>query len=157
MPNVEIQREAMSKLQFLAGTWSGAGRIWKAPDNSIEILQTEHAAFKLEGLLLTIEGAGKTKSDGRIVLQAFGLLSYDDDAGVYRMRAFNDGRWLETEVVLDHSDHALHWGFRLGQISTDSPLNIDEHGDWTELHQLTMGSEPPRLLMEIAVQRDSSM
>jgi hypothetical protein len=31
------------------------------------------------------------------MLQAFGLISYDDQAGVYRMRAFNDGRWLEAK------------------------------------------------------------
>ena len=30
-----------------------------------------------------------------------GLISFDDETGTYRMRAFNDGRWLETEVKLE--------------------------------------------------------
>ena len=32
---------------------------------------------------------------------ALGLISFDDETGTYRMRAFNDGRWLETEVKLE--------------------------------------------------------
>ncbi len=43
-----------------------------------------------------IEGVGRTKTDGSVSLQALGLISFDEE--LYEMRAFNDGRWLETEV-----------------------------------------------------------
>jgi hypothetical protein len=152
-PNLDKQRSAMSKLQFLVGSWSGTGRLWRSPAESVELLQTEEAKYKLDGLLLVVEGVGKNKADGSTVLQAFGLISYDDAAGVYRMRAFNDGRWLETEVQLDETGKALHWGFTLGQIKTHSTLRINEAGEWTEVHEVTVGSEPPRKFMELSVKR----
>lgn len=45
-----------------------------------------------------IEGVGRAKTDGKVSLQALGVISFDDETGTYQMRAFNDGRWLETEV-----------------------------------------------------------
>ena len=52
------------------------------------------------GLIPVIEGVGRTKSDGHSVLQALGAISFDDETATYRMRAFNDGRFLESEVTL---------------------------------------------------------
>ena len=152
---VQTQRRAMSKLQFLVGTWSGHAHIWREPGSSIELIQTEQATYKLDGLILTIEGIGKSKSDGRVALQAFGLISYDDEAGIYRMRAFNDGRWLESEVSLTNSGQGIHWGFAFGRIKTDSTLHIDENGEWTEVHEAVVGSEPGRKFMEVAVKRQA--
>jgi hypothetical protein len=98
---------------------------------------------------------GKNKSDGRVMLQAFGLISYNDEAGVYRIRAFNDGRWLESDVLLDNSGKGLHWGFTIGEIKTDSTLVINENGDWTEFHQVKVGSQPSRKFMEVTVKRQT--
>ena len=153
--NVQTQRSAMDKLQFLVGTWSGHARIWQGPGISIELIQTEQVIYKVDGLILTIEGIGKSKSDGRVALQAFGLISYDDEAGAYRMRAFNDGRWLESEVSLANVGKGLQWGFAFGRIKTNSTLHIDEYGEWTEVHEAAVGSEPGRKFMEIAVKRQT--
>jgi len=54
----------------------------------------------LDGLILVIEGVGRTKSDGHSVLQALGVISFDKQTATYCMRAFNDGRFLESEVTL---------------------------------------------------------
>jgi hypothetical protein len=42
-----------------------------------------------------------------VALQALGLISFDDETGTYRMRAFNGGRWLETEVKLLDTGRAI--------------------------------------------------
>jgi len=152
-PNLEKQRSAMSKLQFLVGSWSGTARLWRTAATPIHMVQTEEAKYKLDGLLMTVEGVGKNKADASPVLQAFGLISYDDAAGVYRMRAFNDGRWLETDVQLDESAKELRWGFDFGRFKTGSTLRMNAEGDWTEVHQLTVGQEPPRKFMELTVKR----
>jgi hypothetical protein len=73
--------------------------------------------------------------------------------GVF-MRAFNDGRFLETEIKLLEEGKGMTWGFALGKIKTKSRLRINEHDEWTELHEITMGSEPPKKLMELAVRRE---
>jgi hypothetical protein len=152
-PDLAKQHDAMSKLQFLVGSWAGTGRLWRSANQPFDFIQTEDAKFKLDGLLLTVEGVGKNRTDGSSVLQAFGLISYDDAAGVYRMRAFNDGRWLETEVQVDPTGKALHWGFTLSRIKTSSTLRITKDGDWTEVHEATVGAEPSRKFMEFDLKR----
>lgn len=151
MPGVEAQREAMRKLDFLIGKWAGEARILRGPGEFVELSQTEEATYKLDGLLLMIEGVGRAKADGKGVLQALGIVSYDDEARVYRMRAFNDGRWLETEMRLTPGAKEISWGFVFGEIRTSSVLRINEQGDWTELAEITIGSEPPRKFLELRV------
>jgi hypothetical protein len=150
-PDIGAQREAMKKLGFLIGKWSGEARVLRGPSEWAELAQTEETSYKLDGLVLMIEGVGRNKSDGAAALQALGLVSYDDEAGVYRMRAFNDGRWLETEVQLDVESKSLRWGFALGEFKTNSMLRINEKGEWTELAELTIGSQPPRRFMEFTL------
>ncbi len=55
-PNVEAQRTAMKKLEFLLGEWSGEATVLRGPGQFIEMAQTESVQFKLDGLLLMIEG-----------------------------------------------------------------------------------------------------
>ena len=127
-PDVAVQRAAMAKLSFLVGHWSGEARLLRGPDLMVDLSQTEDAQYKLDGLVLTIEGCGRT-ADGATVLEAFGIISYDDGDCAYRMRAFNDGRWLETEVRLLDEGEGIAWGFTLGEIRTSSVLKINEHGE----------------------------
>jgi hypothetical protein len=73
-PDVDAQRAAMKKLSFLVGKWSGEARTFRVPGQPVELTQTEEVEYKLDGLILIIEGVGRTKSDGRVVLQALGIL-----------------------------------------------------------------------------------
>jgi hypothetical protein len=153
MPDLAAQRAAMQKLSFLIGKWAGEASVPRGPGESVQLLQTEEASYKLEGLILLIEGVGRSKSNGQPVLQAFGIISYDDEAQTYRMRAFNDGRYLETDVKLSQEGRELTWGFTLGDIRTNSTLRINDKGEWTELAHITLGSQPPRKLLELTVRR----
>ena len=154
-PDVDAQRTAMKKLSFLVGKWSGEASVLRGPGGppppAVELAQTEEAQYKLDGLVLVIEGTGRTKAGGQVVLQALGLISFDDQAGTYRMRAYNDGRWLETEVTLAEGGQGITWGFALGEIKTSSLLRINEKGEWTELGEITIGSQPPRPFMKLTV------
>jgi hypothetical protein len=151
VPDIEAQRAAMKKLGFLTGKWSGEARLLRGSGEPLELIQTEEAQYKLDGLVLTIEGIGRTKVDGKIALQAFAVVSYDDEVGAYRMRAYNDGRYLETEIKLADDGKGLTWGFTLGEIKTHSVLRLNDKGQWTELAEITIGSQPSRKLMELAV------
>lgn len=121
------------------------------PSGELELLQTEEVNYRLDGLLLTIEGIGRNKANAKPALQALGIISYDDEARTYRMRAFNDGRWLETDVSVVGDGKELTWGFALREVKTSSVLRIDQKGDWTEVHEVTIGSQPTRKLMELSV------
>ena len=74
IPNLEAQRAAMKKLYFLSGKWSGEGRLYHKNEEPLTLAHTEDAQFKQGGLLLIIEGVGRTK-EGKPVLQAFGIIS----------------------------------------------------------------------------------
>jgi hypothetical protein len=154
-PDVEVQRAAMKKLGFLVGEWSGEASVLRGPGQFVELVQTESAQFKLDGLVLVIEGVGRTKGDGKLVLQALGLISFDDETETYKMRAFNDGRWLETEVKLVDGSNSISWGFALGEFKTRTILSINENGEWTELGQLVVGDRPPQKMMDLKVRRSS--
>jgi uncharacterized protein (TIGR02246 family) len=150
-PDLEAQRTAMKRLGFLVGNWAGEALMQSGPGEPVELSQTEQAQYKLNGLLLMIEGVGRTKSGGQPALQALGLISYDDESKAYRMRAFNDGRFLETEMKLLDGIQGLTWAFALGEIKTNSILRINEKGEWTEFHEITIGAQPPKKLMEVVV------
>jgi len=155
MPDLDAQRAAMKKLGFLVGRWVGEARLLRGSGEPVVLAQTEEAQFKLDGLILEIEGVGRTKHDNRPMLQALGIISFDDETGTYHMRAFNDGRFLETEVKLLEGGKSLTWGFALGSIRSSSVLRINEKGEWTELAEITIDSPPPKKLLELTVKRQS--
>jgi len=149
VPDLEAQRLAMKKLSFLTGRWSGEARIFRRPGETVELSQTEEAQYKLDGLVLMIEGVGRNKSDGKIALQALGLISFDDTLGKYRMRAFNDGRFMETDLILAEDGNGLRWGFSVGEVRTSSVLHLNENREWTEHTEIRVGSQPARKFMEL--------
>jgi hypothetical protein len=153
-PDLDKQRVAMKKLSFLVGRWSGQAHIQRGPGEPVVLVQTEEAQYKLDGLVLLIEGIGRTVSDSKPVLQALAIISYDDDTETYHMRAFNDGCFLESEVKLLDEGKGLTWGFGFGEIRSSSVLKINEKGEWTELAEIIIGSQPPRKLMDLTVRRD---
>lgn len=153
MPDVAAQRAAMKKLSFLTGKWSGDASVYRGPGQTADLAQTEEAQFKLDGLVLEIEGVGRTRADGKLALQALGPISFDDESGAYRMRAFNDGLWLESDVKLGDDGNCLTWGFTVGPVKTSSLLRINAKGEWTEHTELTLGSAAPIKYMELAVRR----
>jgi hypothetical protein len=69
------------------------------------------------------------------------------------MRAFNDGRWLESDIQIVEEGRAISWGFSLGEMSTKSILRIDDNGAWTEKAELTIGTRPPIPLLNLTVRR----
>ena len=143
-PDLDAQRAAMKRLAFLIGKWSREASVLRGSRQTTELAQTEEAQFKLDGLILEIEGVGKTRSNGKLALQALGLISFDDGSGTYRMRAFNDGRWLETEVELANEGNSISWGFTFGEMKTNSVMRINDHGEWTETAELRIGDRPPQ-------------
>ena len=152
-PDLEKQRVAMRKLSFLTGSWSGEAHVHQGASGVVTLAQTEEAYYKLDGLILVIEGTGRTGTDQVPALQALAVISFDDESGTYRIRAWNDGRFLESEVELLGDGKSLHWGFGVGEIRSSSLLQIDDQGQWTENAELRIGSQEPRKLMDLTVRR----
>ncbi len=152
-PNVEAQRAAMKKLDFLIGTWTGEDRVQMGPGEPLVLAQTENIQSKLDGLLLLIEGAGRSKSDGKLMFQALATVSYDDETGQYRMRAYNDGRYRDTELTLAYSGKGFTWGFPMGQMQMNFVMVLNDKDEWSETGEMTAPGQPPHKFVELTVRR----
>jgi hypothetical protein len=100
--SVDAQREAMRKLSFLAGHWSGPVTIARGPGEVLHLTQTEDVEYKLDGLVLLIEGKS-TSADGKVLFSALATIAYDDASHTYvnTMRLIGKGEWDEvTEATV---------------------------------------------------------
>ncbi len=149
-PNVAAQREAMKKLEFLAGNWSGDAKIARGQGEPMKAVQTEHVEYKLDGLVMLIEGASRD-ANGRVVFSALATIAYDDASSTYHFRAYNDGRYLDTPLTV--SANGFEWGYESGPVKVRNTMRLDEKGGWAETTETTFGSTPPRKSVEMALKR----
>jgi hypothetical protein len=150
--DVVAQREAMRKLDFLVGTWSGDASVARGPGEPLRLTQTEHVQRKLDGLVLLVEGTGRDR-DGRVVFQALATLTYDDVTGAYRIRAHSDGNYLDTELSV--SDDGFAWSFEAGPARVRNAMSLNANGEWVETTETTVGSSPAHRSMEMTLRRQS--
>ena len=149
MPNAAAQREAMKKLAFLAGHWSGPVSISRGPGEPLKLTQTENVQYKLDGLVLLIEGQS-TGPDGKAQFQALATVSYDDAAHAYRFRAYNDGHYIDTELTVNPDGFA--WGFNAGPAKIQNTMHLTTKGEWQETTDVTFGSNPPHRSVDMLLQ-----
>jgi hypothetical protein len=136
---VDAQREAMRKLSFLAGTWTGPVTIVRGPQ-PLHLTQTEQVEYKLDGLVMLIEGKS-TDSDGKSSFQALATVSYDEATHVYHFRAYNAGHYIDTELTV--LADGFSWGFKAGPADVVNTMHLTAKGEWSEVTQATVGTNPP--------------
>jgi hypothetical protein len=149
-PNPAVQREAMKKLDFLVGKWSGDAAVSRGPGEPMKLTQTESVQFKLDGLVMLVEGAGRN-AEGKIVFQALATISYDDATSTYRFRAYNDGHYLDTELKV--TPNGFEWGYTAGPLKVNNVMRVNEKGEWAESTVSTYGATPPRKSVEMTLRR----
>jgi hypothetical protein len=149
-PGVAVQREAMKKLDFLVGKWSGPASVSLGPGAPIQLTQSELVQFKMDGLVLLVEGTGRDAS-GKIVYQALGTIAYDDAASTYRFRAYNNGHYLDTDLKV--TPKGFEWGYTAGPLKVKNVMRINEKGEWAETTESAYGAAPPRKSVDMALQR----
>ncbi len=147
--SVAAQREAMKKLSFLAGHWSGPVSVSRGPGEPLKLTQTENVQYKLDGLVLLIEGKS-VGPDGKAQFEALATVSYDDAAHVYRFRAYNDGHYIDTELTVNADGFA--WGFNAGPAKIQNTMHLTAKGEWHETTDVTFGGNPPQRSVEMLLQ-----
>jgi len=147
--SANIQREAMHKLAFLTGRWSGPVTITRDPGEPLHLTQSEDVRYKLGGLLLLVEGKS-TSADGKAEFSALATVSFDDATRTYRIRAYNDGHYLDTELSV--LPDGFSWGFPAGPGRIVNTMHLTAKGEWQEVTDFTTGSAPPRRSVEMLLQ-----
>jgi hypothetical protein len=146
----DVQRQAMRKLSFLVGHWSGPITIVRGPGEPLHLTQTEDVQYKLDGLVLLIEGKSAS-ADGKILFNALATIAYDDASGTYHFRAYNDGRYLDTELSVP--DNGFSWGFTAGPAHIVNTMHLTETGQWAEVTETTVGGRPPMHSVDMLLTR----
>ncbi|MBV8707606.1 MAG: hypothetical protein JO028_10490 [Acidobacteriaceae bacterium] len=147
--SVEAQREAMRRLSFLTGHWSGPVSILRGTGEALHLTQTENVEYKLDGLVLLIEGKS-TNADGKVLFSALATIAYDDSSHTYRFRAYNDGHYVDTE--LSALSNGFTWRFMTGPAHIANIMRLTDKGEWGEVTDVTVGSNPPHRSMEMLLQ-----
>jgi hypothetical protein len=148
--NTAAQRDAMKKLDFLAGKWSGDAAVIVGPGEPMKVRQTEEIQYKLDGLVMLIEGTARN-AEGQVLFQALATISYDDSTSTYRFRAYHDGNYLDTELAVKPKGFA--WGYTSGPVKVSNVMQLDDKGAWSETTEVTVGSAPPRKSVEMNLRR----
>ena len=149
-PSTEIQRQAMQKLSFLAGHWSGAVTVVRGPGEPLKATQTEDVQFKLDGLVLLIEGKS-TGDDGKVIFRALATVAYDDASKTYRFRAYHDGRYVDTDLAVP--GNGFSWSYAAGPAHVVNTMKLTEKAQWQETTEVEMGSGPPRKVVEMLLDK----
>jgi hypothetical protein len=148
--SVDAQREAMRKLSFLAGHWSGPVTVFRGPGEALHLAQTENVEYKLDGLVLLIEGQG-TSADGKVVFSALATVAYDDASHTYRFRAYHDGHYLDTELLVPAN--GFSWSFTAGPAHIVNTMRLTSKGEWHEVTEATVGGNAPHRSVDMLLQR----
>jgi hypothetical protein len=143
-----IQHEAMRKLSFLAGHWSGPVTIIRGPGEPLHLTQTEDVQYKLGGLVLLIEGKS-TSADGKVLFNALATIAYDA-SHTYRFRAYNNGHYLDTELTVPAN--GFSWSYTAGPARIVNRMHLTGKGQWREVTEVAIGSNPPHRSVEMLLQ-----
>ncbi len=149
-PSTEAQHQAMQKLAFLAGRWSGPITIVRGPGEPLKAVQSEDVQFKLDGLVLLVEGKS-TNPDGTVSFRALATISYDDASRTYRFRAYHEGRYVDTELAV--TGNGFSWSYPAGPAHVVNAMHLTDKGEWQESTEVDMGSGPPRKVVDMLLNR----
>jgi hypothetical protein len=147
---IQLERAAMQKLAFLVGHWSGPITVFAGPGEPLHLTQTEDVQLKLDGLVLLVEGKSTTP-DGKVAFNALATVAYDDATHAYRFRAYNAGRYLDTELAVPAN--GFSWGFDAGPAHIANTMHLTEKGEWSETTDATVGANPPHRSVEMLLTR----
>jgi hypothetical protein len=147
----------MKKLNFLAGQWKGESWTEFVPGQRSASQGTETLQYKLGGLLLTIEGVHRRKSQdsegGTVVHSAFAVVSYDEKAKRYLFQAYTD-RGTYTDAEAKVGDGGVDWGFRIPQFGeVRNTIRLNEKGQWFEIGEVSQNGKDWRNFFEMTLDR----
>src|SRR5665213_1090157 len=108
------QRNAIASLAFLNGVWRGPAWIILPSGDKITFTQTERIGPFLEGSVKVMEGRGYGP-DGKLIFNAFAILSYDSVQHSYTMHSYAQGH--VGDFVFTPSADGYSWDLSLIHIS----------------------------------------
>ncbi|HEX8579900.1 MAG TPA: DUF1579 domain-containing protein [Allosphingosinicella sp.] len=147
------QRTAMAKLAVLDGVWRGTA--WTIlPDGSRhEINQTERIGTFLDGSVRVFEGRGY-EAGGKMVFNAFGIVSFDPAANAYRFRSYAMGH--QGDFPFRALADGYEWEVPAGPGAIIRYVATIKNGTFREVGHRIAGSAAPVQVFEMNLKRVGS-
>ena len=98
-----------------------------------------------------IEGTGRNPDSGEVMFRALATVFYDDAAGEYHFRAYNEGSYLDTELKVP--DRGFEWGYKAGPAQIAFAMKLNDTGDWVETGDVTVGNTPAQRFFDMTVRK----
>lgn len=108
-PDVSARcKEEMKKLSYLAGDWKGEAAI-RNQSGVTTVTQTEHIEWKLDGLVLSIEGIGR--NNGNTMFHAFALINFDVADSQFKLTSYVKEGFSTNAYFTILAENTFEWGF----------------------------------------------
>jgi hypothetical protein len=143
------QRDAMTPLAFLNGVWRGPAWIVLPSGEKIAFTQTERIGPFLDGSVKVIDGRGYGP-DGKLIFNAFAILSYDSAQHSYSMRSYAQGH--QGDFNFTPSANGYTWEIPAGPMTIRYTANVKD-GVLHEVGERVLPSKPPIQFFEMNVRR----
>jgi hypothetical protein len=152
-----VQLEQMKKLHFLVGEWRGEGWTEFIPGQRRTSPINETVQPRLGGIILLVEGLGKTKVPGKdeevVVHNALGVLSYDEKAKLYRLRSYL-ATGQSTDAEARFTEGGFQWGFQPSPaLSMRYTVRLTDKGEWFEIGEMSQDGKSWRQFHEMTLQK----
>lgn len=107
-----VCREQMNALSFLSGKWRGDARIVQQGGVVVNVTQEETIEYKLDGLVLQVEGVGRNKTEpANISFHALAYINYNAGNNSYEMKSYlKDGKQTDAFFKVVETNR-YDWGF----------------------------------------------
>lgn len=126
-------KEEMKKLSYFVGNWEGEASYRRGPGPAETLTQKEHIEWKLDGVILSIEGIGR--KDDAIQFNAYAVINFDPFGKTFKFKSYTkEGRSTEAyfKVIKENN---FEWGFDIptgGKIKYTIVLDPTQK-NWTEI------------------------
>lgn len=155
-PDYQVQHEAMQKLQFLVGHWEGTGWIAFGGQRST-FTSSEAVEARLDGLVVLVSGlhsvAIPNRPEPMVIHDAFGVFTYDAEAGHYRFRTYlAEGYSGDYTATMEGED--LIWTMQNPQLGdVRYTIRLNEQGQWFEIGERSSDGETWEQFFEMTLDR----
>lgn len=146
---ISAQRAAMAPLAKLDGVWRGPAWTLLPNGERLELTQTERVGSFLDGSVKVIEGRGYDAA-GKVVFNAFAVISYDPGRQAYSFHTWAQGR--RGEFTLTPNADGFVWEIPAGPITIRYTATIRD-GTWHEVGDRIVPGQPPVRFIEMTLRR----
>lgn len=144
---LDAQREAMAALAFMDGAWKGRADTGTPAG---QLVQTERVGPLLDGTVKLVEGRGHDFT-GKIMFNAFAIISYDPVKRSYAMRSYAMG--YAGDFPLTVRADGFSWSHPAEPGVTIRYTATFKDGQWHETGERVEGNKPPVKAFEMRLRR----